>query len=100
MISIIILTLLKSTHNAPRTAWPYMKNYDIWDVAQTSQNTHNKKSIEFVENGDKSRSYFDENHVETSQQLGLFNNTNKQNDFNRNRNNGNGRKAKGKRCFI
>lgn len=93
MISIIIVTM-KSTHNAPRSAWPYMKTYDIWDTVPSSSVTHNKKSIELVDNGDSHHSYYHENHVETNHRLSPYNNTNEQHDFNRNRSNG--RKAKGK----
>ena len=96
IISIIIITI-KSTHNAPRSAWPYMKNYDRWDNAPSALVTHNKKSIELVDNGDSNRSYFHENHVDTNHRLSSYNNTNEQHDINRNRSNG--RKAKGKSLF-
>ncbi|CAO1379622.1 unnamed protein product [Diamesa hyperborea] len=91
MISIIILTM-KSTHNAPRSAWPYMKTYDIWDTVPSSHVIQNKKSIELVDNGDSNQSYLHENHVQTNQRLSPYNNTNEHHDFNRNRSNG--RKAK------
>lgn len=97
MISIIILTM-KSTHNAPRFAWPYMKTYDIWDTVPSSHVIQNKKSIELVDNGDSNQSYFHENHVQTNQRLSPYNNTNEHHDSNRNRSNG--RKAKGKRFFF
>lgn len=97
---LVILVTLESTHNAPRSAWPYMKTYDIWDsVPSAALVTHNKKSIELVDNGDSNRSYFYENHVETNHQLSPHNNTNEQHDFNRNRSNG-GRKAKGKEFHL